>query len=270
MKQRALFLTIPHSGEELPPEADWLRALPAATLYSDVDRFVDRLYLPACARFSIPAVIAKVHRYAVDLNRYPDDIDAASVQGAPLPAGTHPKGFHWVQSTRGQLLQPRPMSEELHQAWVHRYHDAFHAEVARVIEECCPGAGEVFHLDCHSMPSQGTAAHADAGQVRPDVVVSDFEGRSSRTDFVEWIEQAFSERGFRVARNWPYKGGRITQRYGKPEGGHHTVQIELNRALYMDESTLEPRSGDFERLCGALEQVLQRVCDWIDLQITNP
>jgi N-formylglutamate amidohydrolase len=93
------------------------------------------------------------------------------------------------------------------------------------------------------MPSKGTGAHADAGSARPDVVLSDFEGKSASHEFMGFVETAFRSQGFRVSLNWPYKGGRITQRYGRPELGHETIQIELNRALYMDEVSREKLPG---------------------------
>ncbi len=79
--------------------------------------------------------------------------------------------------------------------------------------------------------------HNDPGGKRADVVISDFHGKSSRKDFVELIKEAFTQAGFSISYNWPYFGGGITQMYGRPDEKHHTVQIELNRSLYMDEST---------------------------------
>ena len=252
-----LIITIPHSGERIPPEAPWLNALQRDVLLMDVDRFVDRLYRPVALNLSIPMVTTETHRYAVDLNRIPEDVDAATVVGASAPAGTHTKGFHWARSTEGHVILRAPLSRQLHELLVQRYHDPFHEEVAKALSQMDP-AGEIFHLDCHSMPSRGTSAHADAGSRRPDVVLSDFDGTSSRADFMAALRAAFEAEGLGVSVNWPYKGGRITQRYGRPAAGHHTIQIELNRSLYMDERTREPLEPGFGLLQAALSRVMTK------------
>ena len=85
-------VTIPHSGEKIPPEATWLMGLPEEILMCDVDRFVDRLYVPALTALKIPFIKTDWHRYVVDLNRIPQDVDAASVEGASSAAGLHNRG----------------------------------------------------------------------------------------------------------------------------------------------------------------------------------
>jgi N-formylglutamate deformylase len=261
MRGANLLITIPHSGERIPRETPWLHALPPEVLLLDIDRFVDRLYAPAIGRLKIVSVTTDTHRYAVDLNRAPADVDSSTVVGAPLPPGTHPKGFHWAVSTQGHPILTSPISKELHELLVLRYHDPFHERVARALSEMDP-AREIYHLDCHSMPSRGTRAHADEGARRPDVVLSDFDGRSARPEFLAVLKAAFESEGLQVSVNWPYKGGKITQRYGQPRTGHHTLQIELNRALYMDESTREPLFPDFGRLQEVLSRVIQKAHDF--------
>lgn len=246
-----------------------MSSLPPSVLLTDVDRFVDALYLPAVDQLALPLLSTDIHRYAVDLNRVPEDVDQDAVQGARFPSGTHPKGFHWVKTTRGEALMTQPMTEALHQEWVARYHDVFHQEIAAQLEDFRKrlSATAVFHLDCHSMPSQGTSAHADAGERRPDVVVSDFNGRSALPAFKDAVIAGFQAQGLNVSYNWPYQGGRITQRYGRPESGHHTIQIELNRALYLDEKTKEKGPG-FASLQLKLEKVLEVLCAWIEAQVS--
>lgn len=258
----ALLLSVPHSGENIPDEATWLRGHTEAVLLTDVDRFVDELYRPAVERLGLPLLATQVHRYAADLNRYPDDVDADSVVGAKEPSGAYPKGFHWVMTTMGHKLMPQPIARATHEQIVRKYHDAFHALFeARVAELQATHPGQpIYHLDCHSMPSTGTGAHADAGAKRPDVVISDFEGKSCEPRFKDLVLAAFKARALNVSYNWPYKGGRITQRYGQPAQGHHTVQIELNRALYMDENTRLQKPAEFSelsnKLCDALADIL--------------
>ena len=255
-KVRAFFVTIPHSGEMIPPGADWLRGLPEAVVMRDVDRFVDQLYRPVITKLKLPNIVAECHRYVIDLNRKPDEFDTDSVEGAPHPAGTHPKGLHWSVTTFGEKLIIKPMSKGLHDLFVQQHYLPFHESVAEMAKSF--NSKPVFHLDLHSMPSQGTALHNDPGAQRADVVVSDFHGKSARKDFVDVIIEAYRCAGLQVAYNWPYFGGGITQMYGRPDLGHHTVQVELNRRLYMDEATKQKSSQFVEtqnKLTHAMELI---------------
>lgn len=262
--QVPLVLTAPHSGEKVPQEAPWLKSLSEQILLTDVDRFVDQLYLPAALALPLPLLVTDVHRYAADLNRYPDDVDRDSVLGSPNESGKFPKGFHWTITTQNQQIMPAPIAVETHNQIVANYHDQFHEQFQSKISAIRKRfkSSPLFHLDCHSMPSVGTGAHSDQGSRRPDVVVSDFNGKSSSAQFKDLVIAAYSTQGLNVSYNWPYQGGRITQRYGKPDQGHHTLQIELNRALYMDEGTkqkLKTFSDVSLKLKRALELVVEGV-----------
>jgi N-formylglutamate deformylase len=100
--------------------------------------------------------------------------------------------------------------------------------------------------------------HNDPGAQRADVVVSDFHGKSARKDFVDLIVEAYRSAGLQVAYNWPYFGGGITQMYGRPDQDHHTVQVELNRRLYMDETTKQ-KSGQFIEIQNKLTQAMESI-----------
>ncbi len=256
LKVRAFFVTIPHSGEIIPRDADWLHTLPETVVMRDVDRYVDQLYLPVLEELKLHKIIANCHRYVIDLNRKPDEYDSDSVESAPSPGGTHPKGLHWSITTFGEKLIQKPMSQDLHNSFVKEHYQPFHDSVAAMAQSF--KQIPVFHLDLHSMPSQGTALHNDPGAKRADVVVSDFHGKSARLDFVEVIIQAYRSAGLQVAYNWPYFGGGITQMYGRPDEGHHTVQVELNRALYMDEATKQ-KSAMFLETQNKLTQAMKLI-----------
>lgn len=259
-----LILSIPHSGERVPPEAKWLSGLSSELLMTDVDRFVDELYRPAVEELGVPALVTQVHRYAADLNRYPQDVDADSVEGSRNPSGSFSKGFHWVKTTQDQRIMKAPISDALHQEIVKNYHDRFHEEFEKRIAQIRAEQGirRIYHLDCHSMPSVGTGAHQDQGKKRADVVISDFNGKSASTRFKDLVLRIFDENGFLTACNDPYQGGRITQRYGQPGQGHETIQVELNRALYMDELTREKRK-EFDLIRSQLSNVLEEVAEGI-------
>jgi N-formylglutamate deformylase len=257
LKVQAFFVTIPHSGEMIPPGADWLQGLSEAVLMRDVDRYVDQLYLPVLTEKQVPNIIATCHRYVIDLNRKPDEYDHDSVEGAVHPGGTHPKGLHWSVTTFAEKLITKPMSKEVHEFFVKTHYQPFHDSVVSMAKSFT--TTPIYHLDLHSMPSQGTALHNDPGAKRADVVISDFHGKSARKDFVEMVINSYRSAGFQVAYNWPYFGGGITQMYGRPEQGHHTVQVELNRMLYMDETTKQKNATFLEtqkKLTHAIEVIL--------------
>jgi N-formylglutamate amidohydrolase len=131
-----------------------------------------------------------------------------------------------------------PMSVEMHQKLVQLIYEPFHQSIRNHYEKFSKqGAREVFHLDVHSMPSLGTEEHRDPGERRAEIVVSDSRGKSSRPDYVDLIINSYVRAGFKVGYNWPYYGGRVTEQYGDPAKGQHCVQVEISRALYMDEVT---------------------------------
>jgi N-formylglutamate deformylase len=247
----AFFVSIPHSGEKVPEFCHWLQGLPEEILMCDVDRYVDRLYEPVLQSLQVPWVQTEWHRYAADLNRIPQDVDASSVAGNPTQAGTHARGFHWVVTTLGNPLMKEPMPLELHERLVKLIYEPFHAQIRKRYQDFeSQGHSKVFHLDAHSMPSMGTKMHRDPGERRADIVVSDCSGQSAQKEFIDLTLAAYSRAGFKVAYNWPYLGGRVSEQYGEPQKGHHTVQVELNRALYMDEQTKKfkaPEAAEVQR-----------------------
>ncbi len=236
---KAFFLSIPHSGEKVPPEATWLQNLPEPILMCDVDRYVDRLYQPVVDELKLSRVKSDWHRYAIDLNRLPEDIDEDSVAGNKNPSGKlRSMGLHWVHTTRGVRVLPKPISPSLHDFLVQTYFQPFHDEIAEIYKFFRErNATKIYHLDMHSMPSKGTKAHLDPGETRAEIVISDLEGKSCELPFKDLVMEAYSEAGFQVKYNWPYVGGRVTSTYGQPSRGQHVVQVEISRALYMDEET---------------------------------
>ncbi|MFZ3231059.1 MAG: N-formylglutamate amidohydrolase [Pseudobdellovibrio sp.] len=232
------FVSIPHSGENVPELTPWLNNLPETVLMSDVDRFVDYLYEPSLALLKVPYEKTQWHRYAVDLNRVPEDIDCDSVVGSFNGSGKHADGYHWVKTKNEIQLMPVPMSLENHNKLTQLIYEPFHKSIRNHYELFKKNNHKsVFHLDAHSMPSLGTRMHKDPGQLRADIVVSDCGAKSCSPKYRDLVIAAYVVAGFKVGYNWPYFGGRVTEVYGKPQQGQHAIQVELNRNLYMDEAT---------------------------------
>jgi len=250
--------TLPHSGEKIPDLCGWLKGLPEEVLLRDVDRFVDQLYEPTLIDLQIPYVKTEWNRYVADLNREPGDVDQDSVEGAELAPGKMPRGFHWVITTKGETLLKRPLSREDHQALIDMIYTPFHTQIQNLIQSNKLQLQPVWHLDLHSMPSLGTKEHRDPGELRADIVVSDCLGKSADKKFVDLVICAYVRAGFKVRYNWPYFGGKITEVYGQPERFHHTVQIELNRSLYMNEETKQ-KVKKFSEVQFKLDQALKMI-----------
>lgn len=262
---KPFFVTIPHSGEQIPESADWLKGLDEVTLMGDVDRFVDQLYQTHLRQLKIPFIKTQWHRYAADLNRLDTDVDCEAVMGNPNPAGQFPRGFHWVYNTHNEKILKAPLSLDVHNSLVKQVYEPFHKSIRDFYNRFEKlGFKNIFHCDLHSMPSVGTTQHRDPGERRADVVISDSKGKSCRKEFVDLVIACFEKENFKVKYNWPYFGGRLTEQYGQPEKGHHVVQIELNRSLYMNETTKKWDNQNGPRLSSRLEKVMHELLAQIE------
>lgn len=252
-----LIFASPHSGRRYPPEllADARVAL--ISLRRSEDAYVDELFASAAAH-GAPVLSATVARAFVDLNRDPDELDPEMFDERPPRSQS---GSARIQaglgaiprvSGDGQTIYRRKLSlheAERRMAAVHR---PYHAMLANLVGETRESFGCAVLIDCHSMPSSARGQHA------PDIVLGDRFGASCHASVTALAEAALRRMGYRVARNTPFAGGHTTQTYGRPFAGVHALQIEINRALYVDERTLERTSGyarvraDMGRLAEAL------------------
>ena len=259
------FLTSPHSGEKVPDDIYWLKNQNEVTLMFDVDRYVDQLYEEVAAQLNINLIKAYWHRYFSDANRLPTDVDQGSVEGSENPTGRFTTGLIWQKTSQGHVLLEKPISKELYQHIVANYYQDFHTEVLKSYEDYFKvSADPVYQLDLHSMPSQGTSIHRDPGELRAEIVVSDQNGKSASQAYVDLIKEAYTKAGFKVAYNWPYIGGRVTETYGQPSKGQHCVQVELRRDLYMDESLKQKNHEKFDATKQQLAKAISYVYENLD------
>ena len=258
------FMSSPHSGEQIPENwAPWLVSLPLKTLLCDVDRYVDQLYSPVCRHLNIPFICTPYHRYVIDLNRLPEDVDKSTLVSSSLPPGTFSRGLYWALTTQGEPLISKPLSLETHKKLLKEIYFPFHLRLEQQYKQFfSQNRTKVFQIDAHSMPSVGTPLHRDPEQKRPEVVISDCNGKSCQKSYKDLVVKAYKEQGFITKCNWPYVGGRITEKYGKPEKGRHCIQVELNRAIYMNESTKEllPEKNSIQhRLSKAIQFIYEGI-----------
>lgn len=235
----------PHSGRIYPRAFVEQTRLDFTTLRRSEDTFVDELFMDAVAA-GAPLMRALFPRSFLDLNREPYELDPRMFDGR-LPPFANTRsirvsgGLGTIARVVGdaQEIYPRRLavSEALEriETYYKPYHQALRRHVGRIQRQW----GVAVLVDCHSMPSTSTR---DDG-ARADFVIGDRYGTSCSEIVTGTLERALGARGYRVVRNKPYAGGYITEHYGNPAAGLHAVQIELNRALYMDERAYERNAG---------------------------
>ncbi|MCY4321724.1 MAG: N-formylglutamate amidohydrolase [Bdellovibrionaceae bacterium] len=275
MKDIPLFVSIPHSGFKIPKEAYWLKNLPFSILMCDVDAYVDDLYLKTLKNLHIPFFSFKWHRYAVDANRFQTDISSQTVERARELLKTiyknkefrqkNPSNIHWHKTTKGKTLIKKAISQDTHKKLIKKYLNPFKLQIQKKFESFkSQGHKTVYLLDLHSMPSKGLAFHKDRGSLRPDIVIGNNRGQSCSKKMTNLVVKAYRKAGFKVALNWPYKGGAITYTYGQPHKGQEVLQVELNRKLYMDEKT-KKKSKNYKNIQIRLNLAVQKIVEGIRL-----
>ena len=192
-----------------------------------------------------PLIAARVPRAYIDLNRAADELDPAVIEGidrAPHnPRVSSGLGVIPRVVAGGRAIYRGKLSRDEAEWRILRYWHPYHAALKTLLDESLAQFGEAILIDCHSMPHEAIEAHARPGHPRPDVVLGDRFGAAAGRDVVDRIEAAFAAAGLRTARNAPFAGAYIAQAHGRPSRRQHVVQIEIDRALYMDEAHIEPR-----------------------------
>jgi N-formylglutamate amidohydrolase len=254
----------PHSGTDYRPEFLTQSRLDPITLRRSEDAFVDEIFAAAPER-GAPLLKALFPRAFIDPNREPWELDAAMF-AEPLPNYVNSRSPR-VAAGLGTIARVVANGEEIYghkldfteaARRVDRYYRPYHAALNTVIERTRERFGWCFLIDCHSMPSVGGPMDRDPGMPRVDFVLGDCHGASCGAALVETVEAYIAGLGYVVTRNIPYAGGYVTRTYGQPERGVHALQIEINRALYMDEERVERRPR-LERLVVEMDGLIQAI-----------
>jgi N-formylglutamate deformylase len=255
----------PHSWGAWPDDVPTIAS--AEDLATSWDAFVDELWLTA-VQFKAPLLAAKFHRAYLDANRARDDIDPsllAETWPEPLrPTDKTQKGFGLI---RKLILPSKPIYaaplciSEVRQR-IETCYDPYHHQLAQLIDRTHQQFGQCLHLNCHSMKSTGNAMNDDNGKPRPDIVISDHDGLTSSSDVTQHAAEIFRSLGYQVGINNPYKGAELIRKYANPAKGRYSLQIELNRALYMHEDRFVKNES-----FGKVAQDLQRFTEQISLHL---
>lgn len=233
-----LVFNSPHSGRFYPRRFLDDARLDPLTLRRSEDAFVDELFAP-CVGLGAPLMRANFPRAFLDVNREPFELDPLMFEGRLPPfantrslrvaggLGTIPRVVGDAQEIYKGLL---PIDEAM--ARIATLYKPYHLALRGLIERAAGAFGIAVIVDCHSMPS------SMAEGASSDFVIGDRYGASAASWIVETVESALRDAGYSVRRNKPYAGGFITEHYGAPAAARHAVQIEINRALYMDERAM--------------------------------
>lgn len=258
-----LVLDSPHSGRSYPE--DFLTMIPEHDLRRVEDGFVDTLFADAPA-YGATLLNALFPRTYVDVNRAVDDIEPEMILGKwdtplrPTEKSRLGHGLIWRQFPPDRNLYPGKLPADtvrhrLESCW-HPYHETLESEMMRLHSRF----GEVWHLNCHSMPSSSSPFIPGRAGKRADFVLGDRDGASCDRSFTLFVRDVLEAMGYTVRLNDPYRGAELVKAYASPAHGIHSLQIEINRALYLNESRAEPNKGfstlqeSLSRLVGALAQ----------------
>jgi N-formylglutamate amidohydrolase len=148
------------------------------------------------------------------------------------------------------------------QGRIARCYAPYHRAVAAALDERHEAFGAVWHLNCHSMPAVGDVMADDPGRARADFVLGDRDGSTCDVAFTTVVADCLRGMGYTVAINDPYKGVELVRMHGRPHEGRHSLQVEINRRLYMDEQSFT-RTAGFDDLRANLERMLETVREFI-------
>ncbi len=262
----ALVLDSPHSGFDFP--ADFDSVLSEFELREGEDCFVDQLWMPATER-GVGLIAARAPRTYVDANRHAGDIDLELMEGGRWPGELVPSGkgrlgkaLIWRTLDDGRPIYARKLGAAEVQRRIDRFHGPYHRALAGRIEATHARFGASWHIDCHSMNAVGGAqGEGGAGRARAEFVLGDRDGSTCDPAFTELVRAFLAGLGYEVAVNDPYKGVELVRAYSNPAARRHSLQLEINKKLYMDEATRE-KSAAFAPLQKHLAELVDVVLEY--------
>jgi N-formylglutamate amidohydrolase len=261
----------PHSGHGLPQDFRLLSELTDNQLRYSEDSHVDELF-SGCLDAGAPLMRSLLSRSYLDLNREPYELDARMFRER-LPAYVNcasprvASGLGTIPRTVGDgvLIYKEPLEFAEAIKRIETVYRPYHRALGALLDEAYNATGTALLVDCHSMPSSAVTHMRPNHNRTVDIVLGDRYGSACEPEITALIETHMQAAGLTVSRNKPYSGGFFTENHGRPRHGRHAVQIEVNRALYMNESSHEPGTGfaELQKLFSALATLL---AEWLAAQ----
>lgn len=260
-----VLLDSPHSGHWFP--ADFDAAVGEFDLRDGEDSFVDELYLPA-TELGVALIAAQFPRTYLDPNRHAGDIDLALIDGGHWPHPLEPSGkarigkaLLWRTLDDGRAIYARKLTVAEVESRIERCHAPYHRALAQWIAATHARFGVSYHINCHSMNDvAGAQGEGGAGSRRADIVLGDRDGSTCEPAFTAFVKTWFEAAGYEVKVNDPYKGVELVRAYSEPNAGRHSLQLEINKRLYMDERTRTRHAG-FETLRAHLRGLIEALIE---------
>lgn len=268
-----LLIDSPHSGRVLPD--NFKTSASNNALLSGWDAWIDELF-GDCSYFGATLIHQHISRMVIDLNRKYDDInpellsDNAATSGLAInPSAYSTRGMGLIRqfALPGIPVSEGKLSAQEVKSRIDDYYFPYHNAIESKLTNFRQRFGAAWHIDCHSMKSIGNAMNIDAGLPRADIVLSDRDGATGDPALMNLMAYHFRDLGYQVALNNPYKGGYLVQAYSDPQNRIYSMQIELNRALYMNEQAFSKKT-EYEALKADINNVLQQAANYIKQAIS--
>lgn len=272
-----LIFDSPHSGAAYPESFDFVCRF--EDLQRAEDKFVDELF--SCVpEYGGTLLCAKFPRSYIDVNRRIDDIDPAILAeiwpfGKINPSSRSDAGIGLIRRLvrPGVPVYDQPLSVEDVAHRIEKYYRPYHTTLKDLINEAHYNFGHVWHVNCHSMPSASARPKQPIGFMahqpqEADFVLGDRDGTSCDLDFTHALRDFLKGLGYTVTINDPFKGVELVHRYSAPSRGFHSLQIEINKSLYMNEDT-NKKSSEYENLRLDIESLVAFCADYVSANLMD-
>src|SRR5688572_26149384 len=254
-----LVIDVSRSGREYPKE--YRSPLPFTTVHDNVSMYVEDLWAGAPAAGATLLYCCFPNTW-IDVNRSELDMDPAIVDG-PWPVKLEPTartleglGLIKSKSRYGEPFQERKLTVAEIQERLERYYRPYHAQLQRIVNDLYGRFRVLRQISCHCMSAVGAPTHPDAGKPRADFCVSDLKGRTASKESMELVVETLRGYGYSVSINAPYIGNELIARHGNPAHSIDSIQVEINKKLFMDTKTFRKTPG-FDKVKADLDRLLQ-------------
>jgi N-formylglutamate deformylase len=256
-----LLVDVSRSGREYPGE--YRSPLPFTTVHDNVSMYVEDLWAGAPA-VGATLLYCSFPNTWIDVNRSELDMDPALVDGTwpvalkPTKRTLEGLGLIKTKARYGEPFQERRLRVAEIEERLAKYYRPYHAELKRITENLHGRFGVLRQISCHCMSAVGAPTHPDAGKPRADFCVSDLRGKTASKEAMELIVETLKSYGYSVSINDPYIGNELIARHGYPAHGIDSIQVEINKKLFMDTKTFRATDG-LPKVKGDLDRLLKAV-----------
>ncbi len=262
----------PHSGTTYPEDFEY--SLSEKILRMGEDTYVDELYA-AAPEFGASFLTAHFPRAYIDANRLATDIDQELLD-EPWPGEVTPSiktksgiGLIWRMARPGHPVYDRKLSVAEVQTRIETYHHPYQTLLMEAVDRAREKFGAVWHINCHSMPGISDERSPEGpGVTRADFCLGDRDGTTCSAEFVDFVGNELKALGYKTVVNNPFKGVELVRMVGKPSENRHSLQIEINRHLILDDETKE-KAEAFDQLRTDVTKLIGKICDYAKAKVNG-